>query len=86
MTEITFHADLYSVDAIAQAAEAYRTVADCDVQQADGRYHVKLTSLGEFPEPEVVDEFRNYVLGVTVEAAVGLAHGGSRPGQEDQAE
>jgi hypothetical protein len=71
MIELVFRCDLYAADALQSAIEAFRSVAVCEVSQAGDYHRVRLTPADGFDASRVIGEFRNFVLGATIEASVG---------------
>ncbi len=67
MTELRFHAELYSGFAIDAAVKIYADFAACELEKTAEEYVVRLTAKGDYDEQAIADELANYALGATIE-------------------
>jgi hypothetical protein len=67
MIQVSFHRDLYSEEALAEAIDLYREHANIERESREDAFLVRITSTAQFDEREIADELGNYVLGATID-------------------
>lgn len=65
---MSFHAKLYSADALQEAADAFAHLAEVRLEKRKGRHGVVLIPNNEETSETLADEFTNYVLSRTIAA------------------
>ncbi|HLT38811.1 MAG TPA: HxsD-like protein [Enhygromyxa sp.] len=66
-TELRFHREVYSGEAIDQAVKTWSNFAEFELSESDQHWIVKLTPKHEPAAARIIGEFGNYVLGLTVD-------------------
>ncbi len=67
MTELRFHREVYSGEAVDEAAKTWSRFAEFSLRETDEHWVVELTPKHEAAARQIVGEFTNYVLGLTVD-------------------
>jgi hypothetical protein len=67
VNELRFHRDLYSGEAVDEAVKTWSKFADFDLRESDDHWIVQLTPKHEAAARQIIGEFCNYVLGLTVD-------------------
>ena len=67
MTELRFHREIYSGEAVDEAVKTWARFAEFELSEADEHWVVKLTPKHEAASRQIIGEFGNYVLGLTVD-------------------
>ena len=67
MTELRFHREIYSGQAVDQAVKTWSSFADFELSETDDHWVVKVTPKHESATAQIIGEFGNYVLGLTVD-------------------
>ena len=78
MIELRFHHELYDGFAVDEAAKVYAEFAECDLEDAEQGYIVRLNALPAaieqgIDERDIGAELLNYALGKTIEKSLGAA-------------
>ena len=63
MTELRFHRDIYSGEAV----KTWSNFAEFTLRESDEHWIVDITPKHEAAATRIIGEFRNYVLGLTVD-------------------
>lgn len=67
MTELKFHRQLYSGEAVDQAVKAFAGHAAFELQETDEHWVVRLTARDPALQRRLQGELGNYALGLTVQ-------------------
>ena len=67
MTELRFPREVYAGEAIDEAIKTWSRFAEFECSESDEHWIVKLTAKHEGAARQIVGEFANYVLGLTVD-------------------
>ena len=67
MTELRFHREVYVGEAVDEAVKTWARFADFELSETDDHWVVKVTPKHESASRQIVGEFANYVLGLTVD-------------------
>lgn len=67
----TLSADLYSIAALRESAEAFAALADVHVEQGEKEHAITITGAREDVEDRVLDELLNHALEGTILASRG---------------
>ncbi|MCA9681467.1 MAG: HxsD-like protein [Myxococcales bacterium] len=67
MKELRFSREVYAGEAVDQAVKTWSRFADFELSQTDEHWIVKLTPKHADAARQIIGEFGNYVLGLTVD-------------------
>jgi hypothetical protein len=67
VTELRFHRDIYAGAAVDEAVKTWSRFAEFDLRETDEHWIVAITPKHESAAAQIIGEFRNYVLGLTVD-------------------
>lgn len=67
MSELRFHRTLYAGEAIDEAVKVWSRFADFELSEGDEHWIVAVTPKHAGASRQIVGEFANYVLGLTVD-------------------
>jgi hypothetical protein len=67
MTELRFHREIYSGEAVDEAVKTWSNFAEFALSETEQHWVVSVTSKHEAAAGRIVGEFANYVLGLTVD-------------------
>lgn len=67
MTELRFPREVYAGEAIDEAVKTWGRFADFELEQTDEHWVVKVTPKHEAAARQIIGEFGNFVLGLTVD-------------------
>ncbi len=64
MDIIKFNKKIYNIEAVKQAVEEFKNLADFKVKETNGYIEVKMNKIDKEVKDILDDEFANYVLGL----------------------
>jgi hypothetical protein len=67
MTELRFSREVYAGEAVDEAVKTWSRFADFELEQTDEHWVVKVTPKHEAAARQIIGEFGNFVLGLTVD-------------------
>jgi hypothetical protein len=67
MTELRFSRDVYAGEAIDEAVKTWGRFAEFSLRETDEHWIVEVTPKHEAATRQIIGEFGNYVLGLTVD-------------------
>ena len=67
MTELRFSREVYAGEAVDEAVKTWSRFADFELEQTDEHSVVKVTPKHEAAARQIIGEFGNFVLGLTVD-------------------
>jgi len=67
VTELRFHRELYSGEAIDEAVKTWSNFAEFSLSETPEHWVVEVTPKHEAAARQIIGEFGNYVLGLTVD-------------------
>jgi hypothetical protein len=67
MTELRFSREVYAGEAVDEAVKTWSRFADFELSQTDEHWVVKVTPKHEAAARQIIGEFGNFVLGLTVD-------------------
>lgn len=67
MTELRFPREVYVGEAVDEAVKTWSRFADFELSETDEHWVVKVTPKHEAAAAQIIGEFGNYVLGLTVD-------------------
>ena len=67
MTELRFPREVYAGEAVDEAVKTWGQFADFNLTQTDDHWVVEVTPKHEAAAQQIVGEFGNYVLGLTID-------------------
>lgn len=67
MTELRFPREVYVGEAVDEAVKTWSRFAEFELQETDAHWVVKVTPKHEAAARQIIGEFGNYVLGLTVD-------------------
>jgi hypothetical protein len=65
--ELRFPREVYSGEAVDEAVKTWQRFADFELSETDDHWVVKVTPKHEAAAAQIIGEFGNYVLGLTVD-------------------
>ena len=67
MTELRFHREVYAGEAVDEAVKTWSRFADFELSETDEHWVVQVTPKHESAARQIIGEFGNFVLGLTVD-------------------
>ena len=67
MTELRFPREVYAGEAIDEAVKTWSQFAEFELSETEDHWVVKVTPKHEAASRQIIGEFGNYVLGLTVD-------------------
>lgn len=67
MTELRFSREVYAGEAIDEAVKTWSNFAEFELSETEAHWVVKVTPKHESAARQIIGEFGNYVLGLTVD-------------------
>ena len=67
MTELRFSRDVYAGEAIDEAVKTWGNFAEFELSETESEWVVKVTPKHEDAARQIIGEFGNFVLGLTVD-------------------